>query len=255
MTSIFPQISSFAAAFEDLSTHAQVGQVLDQLVLEVERRDYNDQAVEIDLALDRAQRELEERRAAEIALRFRLQKLTLERNRDAREAEGLQATWVATFEKLKEESAEKGRLRKEVSSLKVKLRRANKQGASGRMPGSGMPMRAAMGRPLPLAPHDKPVRTYLDTTEYMESGDHCSLWTVAPPSMLLRVLGLYIDVSGVAAWRGGGGWHGWQGEGGRGRTGAGVFRLFGVFGVYCVVRLLWDSIRCTIRLTVLPCCM
>ena len=197
MTSIFPQISSFAAAFEDLSTHAQVGQVLDQLVLEVERRDYNDQAVEIDLALDRAQRELEERRAAEIALRFRLQKLTLERNRDAREAEGLQATWVATFEKLKEESAEKGRLRKEVSSLKVKLRRANKQGASGRMPGSGMPMRAAMGRPLPLAPHDKPVRTYLDTTEYMESGDHCSLWTVAPPSMLLRVLGLYIDVSGV----------------------------------------------------------
>ena len=109
MTDVAPQISLFASAFDDLATHVQVGQVLDQLVLDVERNDMSDQVIELEMALDATHQELGDKRAREVELRSELQKLHLARSRDAKEAAGLQQTWQTAFNHLANELQEKER--------------------------------------------------------------------------------------------------------------------------------------------------
>ena len=107
MTDLASPLAVFATAFEDLSAHVEVAQVLDQLVLDVERLDYGTQAVDLEAALDAAQDELDAKRSAEIELRSELQQLQMERERDAKEAQALQGTWDAAFSRLATELREK----------------------------------------------------------------------------------------------------------------------------------------------------
>ena len=91
------------------------------------------------------------------------------------------------------------RLQSEVTKLKGRLRRAQQQAPVG-MASPGQSRAAALSvaelaarEPVPLLPHDRPARMYLDQTEYLDSGTQCNMLTIAPQSILLRLL-LFLEV-------------------------------------------------------------